>query len=74
MDYTLLKTKDNAQEDAPKPPKNILDPRLQVQLHVFSHNGGTQSFCPERDGFVRSAQAPGDVERIMRRLWILLSR
>jgi len=26
------------------------------------------------DGFARSAHAPGDVERIMRRLWILLSR
>jgi len=26
------------------------------------------------DGFVRSAHAPGDVERIMRRLWTLLSR
>ena len=40
--------------EAGKVPKDIKDPRLQIELHVFSHNGGVQTFSPHRDGVLRS--------------------
>jgi len=40
--------------EAGKAPKDIKDPRLQIELHVFSHTGGVQTFSPHRDGFFRS--------------------
>ena len=37
-------------------PKDLQDARLQIQLTVFSHNGGSQTFSPQHDGFFRSGE------------------
>jgi len=42
-----------------KAPTSVQDPRLQIQLRVFSHNGGVQLFCPGPDGFFRSGEWNG---------------
>jgi hypothetical protein len=42
-----------------KAPTRVQDPRLQIQLRVFSHNGGMQLFCPGPDGFFRSGEWNG---------------
>ena len=46
-------------QDSGKAPNSVQDPRLQIQLRVFSNSGGVQLFCPERDGFFRSGEWNG---------------
>ena len=42
--------------DTGKPPKDVRDTRLQIQVHVFSHRGGLQTFSAQQHGFFRGAE------------------